>query len=158
MAGRSLLLLAVIETFLASMNIMRHGLTIKPKTIVVNVYFAGILGLFSDKGGGALFLDRRELDPAAESKFTEFRLAAGGDVAVAFPANSILVAFFTSLKKELSFWKVWADNCLNGLVIYLMGGVVAGIIVKALEQDQRISVCGGRRVLWRDLSDVPTVR
>ena len=38
--GEIALLLVAIETFLASLNIMRQGLPIKPRTILVNVYFA----------------------------------------------------------------------------------------------------------------------
>src|SRR5947209_3099495 len=44
--GEIALLLAVVETFLASINIMRQGLTIKPRTILINVYFAA-LSVFS---------------------------------------------------------------------------------------------------------------
>src|SRR6187549_495835 len=40
--GEIALLLAVIETTIAAVNIRRQGVTIKPKTILVNAYFAAL--------------------------------------------------------------------------------------------------------------------
>jgi hypothetical protein len=45
-----------------------------------------------------------------------------------------LIAIYTSIKKEVAFWTVWTDNMFSAIVLYLTGGVVAGLIVKALEQ------------------------
>ena len=51
-----------------------------------------------------------------------------------FTVNSVLVSIFSSLKNDRSFWAVWSENCVDALIMYITGGVVAGIIVKALEQ------------------------
>ncbi|MEO7659390.1 MAG: hypothetical protein ABIV48_07225, partial [Pyrinomonadaceae bacterium] len=40
--GEIALLLAIIETTVASLNIRRQGVAIKPKTILLNAYFAAI--------------------------------------------------------------------------------------------------------------------
>jgi diguanylate cyclase (GGDEF)-like protein len=132
--GQIALLLAAIETFMASVNIMRQGLAIKPRTILVNVYFAAISVFFASQAAHFVFGDVDLVLRRSSDNFPAFVWLLAVMALSLFLANSILVAFFTSLKKELSFWKVWADNCLNGLVIYLMGGIVAGIVVKALDQ------------------------
>ena len=130
--GEIALLLVAIETFLASLNIMRQGLPIKPRTILVNVYFAIFSVFFATKVTALVF---GPLDLILQrGEFTSFIWILAVMSLSLFLANSILVAFFSSLKKEHSFWKLWAGNCLNGLVIYLMGGVVAGLVVKALDQ------------------------
>src|SRR5204863_8235872 len=51
-----------------------------------------------------------------------------------FAVNSVLVAIFSSLRFDRSFWAIWSENCVNALTMYLTGGVVAGIIHSALEQ------------------------
>ncbi|HEV7698935.1 MAG TPA: EAL domain-containing protein [Pyrinomonadaceae bacterium] len=130
--GQIALLLAAVETLVASINIMRQGLTIKPKTILVNVYFAAFSVFVATKAASIIFGSTELILQRGE--FTSFVWLLAVMSLSLFATNSILVAFFSSLKRELSFWKLWADNCLNGLVIYLMGGVVAGIVVKALDQ------------------------
>jgi diguanylate cyclase (GGDEF)-like protein len=130
--GQIALLLAIIETLMASINMWRQGLTIKPKTMLVNIYFAAFSVFAATKVTGFVFGSTELILQRGE--FTSFVWLLAVMSLSLFATNSILVAFFSSLRKELSFWKLWADNCLNGLVIYLMGGVVAGIIVKALEQ------------------------
>jgi len=132
--GQIALLLAVLETFVASMNMMRHGLTLKPKTILVNVYFVAFSVFFANEVTHFIFHDIDLVLRRSSDNFPAFVWLLAVMSLSLFLANSTFVAFFTALKKELSFWKVWADNCLNGLVIYLMGGLVAGIIVKALEK------------------------
>jgi diguanylate cyclase (GGDEF)-like protein len=52
-----------------------------------------------------------------------------------FLVNSVLVAIFSAIKKELSFWKVWTGNCFNAISVYLTGGVLAGITIKTLDID-----------------------
>ncbi|MFL6374417.1 MAG: putative bifunctional diguanylate cyclase/phosphodiesterase, partial [Pyrinomonadaceae bacterium] len=132
--GRIALLLAVVETFLASMNILRQGLTIRGKTILMNVCFAAMSVFFAYRATHFIFGDvELVLRRSASDMPTLVWLLAVLSLSLFF-ANSVLVAFFTSIKKEVSFGKLWSDNCLNGLVIYMTGGVVAGIVVKALDQ------------------------
>ncbi|HTH51830.1 MAG TPA: diguanylate cyclase, partial [Pyrinomonadaceae bacterium] len=132
--GQIALLLAVVETLVASLNIMRQGFTIKPKTIFVNCCFAAFSVFTATKVAIWVFGSIDLILQRSADDFPTFVWLLGVLSLSLFAANSILVAGYTALKKELSFWKVWADNCLNGLVIYLMGGFVAGIIVKALDQ------------------------
>src|SRR6476469_6222285 len=55
--GQIALLLAVVETFLASVNIMRQGLAIKARTILVNVYFAAISVFCANQAAHFVFGD-----------------------------------------------------------------------------------------------------
>jgi len=130
--GQIALLLAAVETFLASLNILRQGLTIKPRTILVNVCFAIFSVFFATKATSLVFGNTELV--LQRSEFTSFVWILAVMSLSLFLANSVLIAFFSSLKTELSFWKLWAGNCLSGLVIYLMGGLVAGLAGKALDQ------------------------
>jgi len=130
--GGVALLLAVIETALASMKIRHDGAAIRPRTILINTYFAAISVFLAAKavsfifGSTELILQREDL--------TSFVWLLGVMATVMFLVNSLFVAIFTALKKEETFWQVWTGNCFSALVIYLTGAVVAGIMVKALEQ------------------------
>ncbi len=129
--GEVALLLATVETALASLNIWRQGLTIKGKTILVNIYFAAIAVFVATKavhyifGSTDLILQRGDL--------TSFVWLLGVMALSMFAVNSVLVAVYSSLKKELSFWKVWTDNCFSAVVMYLTGALVGGLTLKALD-------------------------
>ncbi len=128
--GEIALLLAVVETTLASLNIRRQGVAIKPKTILVNTYFAAIAVFVGAQSVSFVFgsVDLiRERGDLGSFVWLLTLLALS-----MFLVNSVFVAIFSSLKKELPFWKVWTENCLSAVVMYMTGAVVAGITDKAL--------------------------
>lgn len=128
--GHAALLLSLVETTVASLNLIRQGVAIRPRTILTNILIAPIavavaaLSVSYVFGDPQLVIDRNDL--------ASFFWLLGLLGLSLFLVNSVLVAIFSSLKKEESFWKVWAENCVNALVIYLTGAVVAGLTVKAL--------------------------
>ena len=130
--GEIALLLAVIETAIASVNLLRQGIPIKAKTILVNIYFAAIAVFVATKmvsmifGSVELIIQRNE--------FTSLVWLLGVMALSLFTVNSVFVAFYSSLKKEMSFWQVWTENCFSAIVMYLTGAVVAGIIEVSLKQ------------------------
>ncbi|MEP6787608.1 MAG: bifunctional diguanylate cyclase/phosphodiesterase [Acidobacteriota bacterium] len=130
--GQMALLLAVVETAITAFNMLRQGVAIKLRTILANTYFAAIAVFAAAKvvsflfGPPELILQRGE--------FTSFVWLLAVMSLTMFFVNSIFVAAFTSLKNEQTFWQVWTENCFSALVIYLSGAVVAGIMVKALDQ------------------------
>ncbi len=130
--GEVALLLAVIETTFASLNILRQGLPIKPKTILLNTYFAA-LAVFVAAQTILITFGPPEL-VLRKSDFTGFVLVLTIMSLSLFFVNSTLVAIYTALKRETSIAKVWTENLFNAVVIYMTGAVVAGLIVKALEQ------------------------
>ncbi|MBK8464813.1 MAG: EAL domain-containing protein [Chloracidobacterium sp.] len=130
--GEIALIIAMIETGLASINLLRKGLAIKPRTIVGNVLIAAISVFAASKvvalifGPTAIILQRGD--------FTSFVWLVALMSLSLFVVNSLLVAVLSALKNDRSFWEVWTDNCIDALIMYLTGGIVAGIIYKALEQ------------------------
>ena len=132
--GEVALLLAVIEMTFAGVNLLRQGGTIKPKTILVNIYFAAIAVFIAAKTVSLIFGPTDLI--LARGELTSFVWLIGTMALILFLVNSILVAIFSSFKKELSFWKVWTDNCANAVIIYMTGAVVAGITFKTLSIEQ----------------------
>ena len=51
-----------------------------------------------------------------------------------FVANSVFVSIVFSFKTEKTFWQVFNEYCLNALVLFLFGGILSGIGIKALQQ------------------------
>lgn len=132
--GEIALLIAVIESFLASLNIRRLGGTIRPKTILANIYFAAISVFVVTKIVNFIFVSSDRI--LHRDEFTSFVWLLIVMSISLFLLNSILVAFFSAIKKETSFWRVWTENCFHAISIYLTGGVIAGITVKALDIDR----------------------
>lgn len=132
--GEIALLIAVIETTLASLNILRQGVSIKPKTIVLNSYFAAIAVFAAAKVISFVFLPVELIRQRNEPTAIIWLVAV---MALSmFLVNSIFVALFSSLKKERSFWKVWTENCFSAVMIYLTGAVVAGVMYITLSIEQ----------------------
>jgi diguanylate cyclase (GGDEF)-like protein len=48
--------------------------------------------------------------------------------------NSVLVSIFISIRSEETLWHVWNEYCLNALVMYLTGALMAGILFSAVTQ------------------------
>lgn len=140
--GEIALLIAVIETTLASLNILRQGVSIKPKTIVLNSYFAAIAVFSAAKVISFVFLPVELIRQRNEPTAIIWLVAV---MALSmFLVNSIFVALFSSLKKERSFWKVWTENCFSAVMIYLTGAVVAGVMYITLSIEQvNITIIAG---------------
>lgn len=131
--GEIALLIAVIETTLGSLNMLRKGVTIKPRTILLNIYFSAIAVFLAAEavllvfGPTELILQRNDS--------TSFVWMLALMAVVLFVVNSGFVALYSSLRKEESFWRVWSENCFNMVVIYLTGAIVAGIAYKTITMD-----------------------
>lgn len=130
--GEISLLIAVVETTLAAINLFRKGVVIKPRTIVANVLIAAISVFVAAKvvflifGSPAIVLQRNDS--------TSFIWLLAIMAVSLFIVNSVLVAVFSSVKNDRSFWEVWYENCVDAVIMYASGGIVAGIVMKALEQ------------------------
>ncbi|HJS50976.1 MAG TPA: EAL domain-containing protein, partial [Pyrinomonadaceae bacterium] len=51
-----------------------------------------------------------------------------------FVVNSVLVAIYTSIRRSIPISKVWTENLFGAGAIYITGAVLAGAIIKSLEQ------------------------
>jgi len=128
--GEIALLLAVIETTLASVNILRTGVKITPRTILVNTYFAALAVFTAAKAVTFIFGSVEIIRQRGDA--TSFIWLLSVMAFAMFFVNSILAAIYSSLKDERSFWKVWTDNCFSAAIMYVTGAFVAGITDRAL--------------------------
>ncbi len=131
--GEIALLLAVIETTVASLNLLRQGVAIKAKTIVLNAYFAA-LSVFSAAMAVKYVFSSVEIVRDRNDLTSDIWLV-GLMALTMFVVNSLLVAIFSSIKRDLSFWRVWSDNILSAVVIYATGAAVAVSLDRALRID-----------------------
>ena len=128
--GQAALIIAVVETALASLNLRRQGVSIKVKTVFINVFVAALAVFTASKavtfifGSTELVMQRGDL-PSFIWMLAVLALSL-------FLVNSGLVAVFSAIKNQRKVWLIWTDNCFDALVIYLSGGVMAGLIIKSL--------------------------
>ncbi len=123
------LLLAMIEAAFASIIILRHGYSIKSKTILLNIYFAAI-GVFVTAwvvgfifGPTDVILQRNDV--------TSFVWLVAVMTMLLFAVNSSFGAVYSSIEKELRFGTVWFRNGFRLVVSYIFGAIVAGLLFKA---------------------------
>jgi diguanylate cyclase (GGDEF)-like protein len=125
-------ILAVVETGLASLSLLRQGVTIKKRTILVNVLIAAIAVFVAGKavtlmfGPTDLILQRGD--------FTSFVWLLAVMATSLFLVNSVLISVYAAVRERRRVSSVWSENFLNAIVMYVSGGFVAGLILKALEQ------------------------
>lgn len=130
--GEIAVLLAALEVTAASLNMLRGRMPIKVKTIFINIWMQALTVFAASYAVSAIFGPIDIILQRNETSSFVWLLAA---MAMAlFLVNSVLVAIYTALKKEMSFWSVWSDNLASAVVLYLTGGVVGGIMIKALER------------------------
>lgn len=131
--GEVAVILAVIEMGTASIYLRRtESGSIKLKTIFINVMIAPVAVFAAAK---AVHLVFGETDLVLQrGDITSFVWLLTVMTAALFLVNSVLVAIATSLKQQKELWRVWIDNCFDAVVMYVMGALIAGTIIKALEQ------------------------
>ena len=128
--GEAALLLSVVETAIASLNLSRQGVPIRLKTILTNIMIAAIAVFAAARLVAFVFGSQDLILRRNESTSFVWLLALLG--ISLFLVNSVLVAIYYALKKGESFWKIWGENVVNAVVIFFTGTIVAGITVKAL--------------------------
>ncbi len=130
--GEVAVLLAALEITAASLNMLRGSMPIKVKTIFINIWMQALTVFAASWAVSAMFgpIDRI----LQRNEISSFVWVLAAMAMALFLANSVLVAIYTALKKEMSFRSVWSDNLASAVVLYLTGGVVGGIMIKALEK------------------------
>ncbi len=130
--GEISVLLAALESGSTSLNLRSQGVTIKTKTVGVNVLIAAVSVFITSQIAGYFF---GSFESSFEAKdLTTFVLLLMVMGLSQFAVNSVLVSLFISIKSETSWLKVWNEYCFNALVMYLTGALMAGLITKALQQ------------------------
>jgi diguanylate cyclase (GGDEF)-like protein len=125
-------LLAATETAIASFTTLRRGDMVRGRTIAINVLAAAV-SVFTTAnlvpfifGPTDIIFQRGDL--------TSFVWILGVTAVSLFSINSLVAAVFSGIMNELPFWRAWFDNLFNGGVVYLSAAVMAGLIIKTLEQ------------------------
>lgn len=130
--GEVAVLLAAFESLYTSLNMRREGLTIRSKTIGINVAVAVVSTFVSSWAIKQFFAS----PDAVVSQGANTALVAILIVMVLaqFVVNSTLVSVAIAIKTEKTFWQIWNEYCLNTLVMYIGGAFVAGLGAKAVHQ------------------------
>jgi len=135
--GPAAILISVFETGFASWNFRRQGVKMKRKTVVINILIAAVTVFVTALTVRLIFGPAPDVVNLSQSGRIVSMLAV---IALTqFLVNSFCVSAFVSIRSETPFWKVWHENCLNALVMYISGGVMAGFGAKAVEQIDGIS-------------------
>ena len=130
--GPLAILLAAVETTAASLNLYRQGITIKLRTIVFNTMVA-IVSVFAASQTVTLIFGPTDV-VLQRHDFTSFVWLLAIMAVSLFAVNSIAVALFSSIKNGKPLVQVWVDSCVDTIVMYLSGALMAGVLLKALEQ------------------------
>lgn len=130
--GEVAVLLAVLESCFTSFALRRQNLVIKARTILLNVIIAAVCVFATAMLVSFLF------GPVSEAVEKGDTTVFVGMLAVMtcsqFLVNSTFVSVFIAIKSNKNVWQVWHEYCLNVLVMYLFGAIMAGLSFKALQQ------------------------
>jgi diguanylate cyclase (GGDEF)-like protein len=130
--GEVSVILAALESCFTSYHLRRKGVVIKTQTIFLNVSVA-ILSVFAASLAVSFFFGSAE-SVIASGNNTAFTALVLTIVLSQFTVNSVSVALFIAFKTNQTIWRVWNEYCVNALVMYLCGALVAGLSAKAIEQ------------------------
>ena len=144
--GEVSVILAALEAAYLSLNLRRKGISIKTKTILFNVAVA-VISVFSTAAIVKYFFNSPETVVSSGSNTHLFVMMAVM-AAVSFIVNSVCISIYAAFKTQKSVWSVWNEYCLNALVIYFTGAILAGITVKALQPVNILLVAVGAISAW----------
>ncbi|MEP6847296.1 MAG: EAL domain-containing protein [Acidobacteriota bacterium] len=130
--GQVAVIIAVLETSFASWNLRRQGVSMRPKTVVINILITAI-SVFVTWAAVFLTFGSTDISTLASNNNSFIWMLAVMALAQ-FCVNSLCVSAFVAIKSESTLWRVWNEYCLNALAMYLCGAVVAGICAKAVQQ------------------------
>lgn len=129
--GEVAVLLAALESCYTSMNFRRQGISIKTKTIFLNVAVAALSTFLTALAADYLFGATETVANTASN--TRLMAMITVMALTQFIVNSVCVAIFIAMKSEKSVWEVWNEYCLNALVMYFTGAIMAGVAIRALQ-------------------------
>lgn len=128
--GEVAVLLAMMENLITSLSFKRKGIDIKPQTILLNIGIAGVSTFITAFLATQIFGQISQTVTTA--KISDLAILLTFLAFSQFVLNSSFVALAAMLRTKNSFWKIWYENCLNALVLFFVGALIAGVIVKGL--------------------------
>ncbi|MBS1794768.1 MAG: EAL domain-containing protein [Acidobacteria bacterium] len=135
--GEAAIVLATLESLFTSLNFKRKGIKIKTKTLFLNGAIAA-LTTFATVHLLRLLFD--SVSDFAAGSMTNFVKIVSVMALAQFLSNSLVVSLFATTKDDKSFWKIWNENCLNALIIYVAGAFAAGFFTKAFQQIEPFTI------------------
>lgn len=130
--GEVAVLLAGLESCYTSLKFRSKGINIKTKTVFINIAIASVSTFLTAQVVHWFFGSTQEIISSGSA--TVFIGLLTVMALTQFIVNSICVAGFAALKSGKSVWQVWNEYCLNALVMFLTGAVLAGVGAKAIQQ------------------------
>ncbi|CAN5618082.1 hypothetical protein BH24ACI3_BH24ACI3_00700 [soil metagenome] len=130
--GQTAVLLAACEACFASFNLRRRGHLKQNRTILVNVLVAVSAVMITHTMVTLVFVDPSEVLTSGSP-----RMFLGLLVVMAltqFLVTSIGVSLFVAATTDKPIWRVWYDDCLNVLLIFVCASIAAGLMALALQR------------------------
>ncbi len=129
--GQVAVLISLFEATYASLTMRFSGVNMRPRTMLINISIA-VTSVFAMVLMVGAFYGAP--DPVKESTAAGLVSLLALMAFSQFLVNSICVSAFIAIKTESSPWKVWNEYCVNVLVLYMSGSIVAGVLRTAIEQ------------------------
>ncbi len=126
--GEPAILLAGAEALCSSLRFRRQGIPIKARTIFLNTAVLACSTFVTVKMLRLVIFPITTIQTLTH--WPTFFLALGVMALTQYLANSGLVALFTALKSNASFWATWRKHCLWSSITYFTGAVAAGLLVR----------------------------
>jgi diguanylate cyclase (GGDEF)-like protein len=126
------ILLAALESCYTSLNLRRQAIKITTKTIFSNVSIAVVSIFLTAIVINYLFDSPETVIETGDN--TQLVMLLIVMAATQFAITSICAAIYVAVKTEKSVWQIWKQHCLNALLLYFSGAILAGAAVKALAQ------------------------
>ncbi|MEO8572334.1 MAG: bifunctional diguanylate cyclase/phosphodiesterase [Pyrinomonadaceae bacterium] len=130
--GETAIILSFLEAAFTSVSYRRQGGNIGYKTILINIMVA-VVGLFATTVIVHAMFSSEAPQVVEAGDVTQMILLLAVMGFALFLFNSTLVSLFIAAKTEKSVLSVWTEYCLNALVMYLSGAVLAGFTTKAIQ-------------------------
>ena len=130
--GSITILLALIEVAAASINLRFRGAEIRPKTIAINVAAAPI-GVFAAYHAAIILFGPLD-QVVARNDYTSLIWLLLTVSLTLFAINSATVSIFAAIKTKKSVLHHWKANLGDAVVMNVIGGLMAGVILKAVTE------------------------
>ena len=130
--GEVAVLLVVFETAFTSFAFRQQGVAIRWKTAAINVLI-GSVSVF----GTATIVNFviGPVKPVIENGTVTDMIWLLSVMAISqFVFNSFFVSAVMAVRSDSTIWQVWNEYCLNALVLYCTGAIMAGLVTKSLGQ------------------------
>ena len=128
--GEVAAILAMVENLITSLVFRQKGINIKSQTILLNVGIAGIATFLTAYLANLIFGEVSQI--AESSDIANLALLLTFMAFSQFVVNSLFITLFSMSKTDKGFWRVWYEYCLSGFVLFFIGALLAGVLIKGL--------------------------